>query len=170
MDQYIDISHMDHVSDLWKIRGINLICLFLSSVLIFKMLKQNNINKFHALAIVIFYLLPFASIVIHWEATSSTIWISHRSCKVVVCGIKTLSQKRFNLILYTGILLALIALFIYQPAYTALYFPLLHFMVEAGRYKAILLLHIFFVRVYFLLLNFNLISCISRPMHVQEWR
>jgi len=51
--------HMDHVSDLWKIRGINLICP-LSSVLIFKMLKQNNINKFHALAIVIFYLLPFA--------------------------------------------------------------------------------------------------------------
>jgi len=62
MDQYIDISHMDHVSDLWKIRGS---VLFFSSVLIFKMLKQNNINKFHALAIVIFYLLPFCKHCVH---------------------------------------------------------------------------------------------------------
>ncbi len=157
---------MDHVSDLWRIRGINLMCLFLSSVLIFKMLKQNNINKFHALVItIIFICSPFASIVVHWEATSSTIWgypVALFAGDIVFTAFlnkNNISKKWFNLILYTGILLALISLFIYQPAYTAFIFPaFLHFITGKKRdaIKQFLLLHVFIYVIYFLLYKFQL--------------
>jgi len=158
--------HIDHIADLSKVRMINLICLFLSCGLIYRMLKQNNINEFHSLAIItVFICSPFSSIVVHWEATSSAIWgypIALLSGHLVFSAYlnkEKFSKKRFDLILYTGIVLAIVSLFIYQPSYTAFIFPaFLHFITGEKRdvIWRFLLLHVFIYGIYFLLFKLQL--------------
>jgi hypothetical protein len=150
---------IDHISDLFKIRLLNLTCLFLSSALIYRMLKRNNINEFYALAIVIVFICsPFASIVVHWEATSSTIWgypLALLAGELVFTAY--LNKKKPPI--YVGILFALVSLFIYQPAYTAFIIPaFLHFITGQKRdvLKRFLFLHFFIYGLYFLLFRFQL--------------
>lgn len=162
---------MDQISDLFKIRLLNLTCLFLSSAFIYRMLKRNHINEFYALAIVIVFICsPFASIVVHWEATSSTIWgypLALLAGELVFTAylnkektpIATATKTRSDLMIYAGIILALASLFIYQPAYTAFIIPaFLHFITGQKRdvLKRFLFLHFFIYGLYFLLFRFQL--------------
>ncbi|MGQ0826920.1 MAG: hypothetical protein ACT4ON_00855 [Bacteroidota bacterium] len=158
--------YIDRIADLSKVRMINLSCLFLSCVLIHKMLKQNNFHQLQSLAIIIVFICsPFSSIVVHWEATSSAIWgypvalLSGHLVFSAYLNKELFSKKKFNMLTYTGIVLAIISLFIYQPSYTAFIFPaFLHFI--GGQKRDViwrfLLLHVFIYGIYFLLFKLQL--------------
>jgi hypothetical protein len=158
--------HLHYVSDLSKLRILNLICLFLSAVLIYNILIRNNIKSFHSLVIIILFITsPFASIVVHWEAASSSIWgypVALLSGELIFTNFlnkNKIEKKRFDLILYSGITLGITSLFIYQPAYTAFIFPaFLHFITGQKREVIwkFLLLHLTIYGIYFLLFKFQM--------------
>lgn len=158
--------HIHHVSDLRYLRIFNLICLFISAVLIHRILYRNNINMLHSLVIVIVFLCsPFSSIVIHWEAASSCIWgypVALFAGELVFNALlnqENISTKRFNYQVYGGSLLGIISLFIYQPDYTAFLFPAFIYFISGKERKIIwkfLLRHLVIYGVYFLLFKLQL--------------
>jgi len=75
---------------------------------------------------------------------------------------KTLSQKRFNLILYTGDPTGIDRIIYLSASLYSFFTLLLHFMDKTDVIKQFYCYIPFIYGVYFLL-NFNLISCISRP-------
>ena len=128
--------HVHYISDLIYIRILNVVCLFLSTLLIYRMLIRNSIHALHALGIVILFICsPFASIVVHWEAASSCIWgypVALFAAELIFTSLLnqgSMATKQFNFRIVAGTTLGVISLFIYQPDYTAFIVPaFIHFI------------------------------------------
>ena len=159
-------NHIQHISDYSYLRAFNLCCLFLSVLLIYKILTRNLISNYHTLLIVIVFICaPYSSVIVHWEATSSCIWalpmalLSGEIIFTTLLNKEVKNKKSFYLFLLLGIIIGVLSLFTYQPAFTAAVFPaFVHFLKNQKRKIIWQHLSIYFIVfvLYFILFQIQL--------------